>query len=226
MNTDTNRPAYQILFPIDYLTPARLASVSSTRPQTLPIFRHVSNELRHKFGGIVNDDYNPLFYFVRFLQVPDGLGVTSVTALALGVHIRRFDDLGYCVFYQHDLSGLPTFLTGGVNSHNELPEHPSEEGMNAIAPILETEVILRPLENGRSNNDWDLYNQVGGNPIWVQGEDIPFCPVTHRPMEFLLSLSCPCLPAIDSDYGFYSEGVFYVFWSDQARISAVLYQQT
>lgn len=216
---------YRILFPDTYLTSVNLVWVTSA--PALPIFHEPrSNEVLYDFGGVSDESTNPFFYFIRLSQIPDGLGITSVKSLDLGVHIRRFDDLGYCVYYQHDEKGSPSFMDSEVNVVNQLSEQPCDLGMNDIGPILETNVTLSPIDSDRAQSEWDIMTQLGGVPTWVQGEDIPLCPLTKRPMRFLLSLACSCVPATDSQYGFYSEGVFYVFWADQTRVSAVIYQQT
>jgi hypothetical protein len=63
------------------------------------------------------------------------------------------------------------------------------------------------------------FSQLGGAPCWIQDFDYPHCPDCTRTMRFIAQLA-------PDDFEEYAEGMYYVHWCDDCRVTATTYQQT
>ena len=102
----------------------------------------------------------------------------------------------------------------------ELPQLPVE-----IEPLSDAEVACETVDE--FPDDHGPLHQVGGHAVWLTRPVTPSCPVTGRPMRYVATVdSIRRHPIRDADVQltFGNMGMLYVFWSDEASISAAVVQ--
>jgi hypothetical protein len=212
------------LFEKDFLSKCKFNNLDEINA---PILNDISNGHLYKFGGLLTDGDNPFYNIITLDIIPDFLDIDKNQTIILGANFRCFDLACYSMSYIHKNNEIPTFYDNSFACKpntkcyiNSLPESVGEE----ILEIPKTCVKISELFVHDEDSQY-TFNQIGGTPAWVQGEDIPNCPITQKPMKFLLQVDFMTMPST-GEYNFYSEGVIYFFWSDEAKISTIVYQQT
>lgn len=93
-------------------------------------------------------------------------------------------------------------------------------------------VRLRVVPKRWHKQDWALSNgrqnlsRIGGEPSWIQGAQVPTCPICGEKMEFLMQLDSGLPSGEDGELLFGSGGILYVFWCEKSRVSAFFMQCT
>mgnify|MGYP001258145054 CR=1 FL=1 len=186
-----------------------------------PTWNLNADKKKYKFGGILQDDNkNPFVHLITFDEIPDGLNITQLTSLTLGIHIRELNECG-AVFYKHDNFGKPTKIG-----------EPKEIEIFSDLPIKETEVSFAETPNrwafqswGTSNSRENLF-RLGGEPTWIQNAEVLVCPISNEKMDFLMQLDTD-LPDIENgEVYFGSGGICYAFWCDKTKVSGYVIQCT
>jgi hypothetical protein len=179
------------------------------------------SDKKYRFGGALDDDeQNPLCRIITFDEIPEGLNIRSLKRITLATHLR--EDMEQ-IFYQHDDEGNPSRL--GVSYGLE------EEYRSNNYPLRPTWVSLSPVGDKFIYQPWEGHlHRIGGEPVWIQGADVPVCPECGEKMDFLLQINTG-LPDTDTRYEdgevyFGSGGILYVFWCDRSKVSCTFSQWT
>ncbi len=212
---------YHIIFPHGYFG----APYAPHLAKHHPTWRFESGEAGYKLGGVLDepggDAQNPLFHLITLDPLPRDLPVRSLPRLILAAHVREINE-GEIVFYEHDAQGMPRRIGGRTQV-----EYVQDE------PIKECEVVLAPTPARWAAQDWGMSNsrqnlaRIGGEPSWIQGAQVPTCPICGEKMEFLMQLDSE-LPSCEQggEVYFGSGGILYVFWCERTRASAFFMQCT
>lgn len=213
--------AYHIIFPRSYFGAPYAAHLAKHHPT----WQLEGSEARYKLGGVLDeadgDAQNPLFHLIALDPLPRDLPVRSLPRLILAAHIREINE-GEVVFYEHDAQGMPLRI-----GERTQVEYVQDE------PIKECEVALAPTPPRWAAQDWGMSNsrqnlaRIGGEPSWIQGAQVPRCPICGEKMEFLMQLDSE-LPSCEQggEVMFGSGGILYVFWCEQTRVSGFFMQCT
>ena len=207
---------YDIQFPENY----------SNSKQLIPfIYKKVTTHL-YSFGGKLDKILDPeINHIVTFDSIPDGLEISSLTSLTLGLdfnkHFHYQIERNEPIFYQHDENGIPKQLSEDMELDEEYPYDNS--------PIKPCFVHLEPtpkkyIQHPYHGNPF----RIGGEPSWVQDVIPVICPTCKNQMQFLLQLDS-LLPS-DSQRGhdieFGGSGSCYFYWCDKDRVSGSFWQGT
>jgi len=188
-----------------------------------PTWKLGSGDTKYKFGGVLeNDDKNPFYHVITFHQIPNGLNITEVEQLTLGVHIRELNEWG-ALFYQHDPKGIPAKIH--VGKENEINIYTDKAIKETFVTFADTPKRWEIQSWGSSNSRENLF-RLGGEPAWIQSAEVLTCPVCNGKMDFLMQLDSD-LP--DNDGGelmFGSGGICYIFWCDRSKVSGYVMQCT
>lgn len=186
-----------------------------------PTWNLKSHESNYKFGGILQiDERNPFTHLITFDKIPDGLNISELTTLTLGLHIREVNEYG-AVFYQHDKLGNPT----KIGDEQEIEVY-------SDLPIKETEISFTNTPNRWKFQDWGNSNsrenlfRFGGEPTWIQSAEVLVCPISGEKMDFLMQLDTELPDIGNGEVYFGSGGICYVFWCDKTKVSGYLMQCT
>lgn len=212
---------YHIIFPRDYFGAPYAAHLAKHHPT----WRFEGGEAGYKLGGVLGepdgDAQNPLFHLIALDPLPRDLPVRSLPRLILAAHVREINE-GEIVFYEHDAQGMPRRI-----GERTQVEYVQDE------PIKECEVVLAPTPARWAAQDWGMSNsrqnlaRIGGEPSWIQGAQVPRCPICGEKMEFLMQLDSE-LPSCEQggEVYFGSGGILYVFWCERTRVSGLFMQCT
>lgn len=212
---------YHIIFPRGYFG----APYAPHLAKRHPTWRFDGGEAGYKLGGVLGepdgDAQNPLFHLITLDPLPRDLPVRSLPRLILAAHVREINE-GEVVFYEHDAQGMPRRI-----GERTQVEYVQDE------PIMECEVALAPTPARWAAQDWGMSNsrqnlaRIGGEPSWIQGAQVPTCPICGEKMEFLMQLDSE-LPSCEQggEVYFGSGGILYVFWCERTRVSAFFMQCT
>ncbi|WP_298703259.1 hypothetical protein [uncultured Campylobacter sp.] len=212
---------YHIIFPRGYFG----APYAPHLAKHHPTWRLDGSEVGYKLGGVLDeadgDAQNPLFHLITLDPLPRDLPVRSLPRLTLAAHVREINE-GEIVFYEHDAQGMPRRI-----GERTQVEYAFDE------PIKECEVALAPTPARWTAQDWGMSNsrqnlaRIGGEPSWIQGAQVPRCPICGEKMEFLMQLDSE-LPSCEQggEVMFGSGGILYVFWCERTRVSAFFMQCT
>ena len=181
-------------------------------------------ETKYKIGGVLDepcaDEENPLFHLITLEPVPSELPVRSLPSLTLAAHVREISE-GETAFYEHDRLGKPKRI--GERSQVEyVDDEPARQDL----------ARLRVAPKRWRKQDWALSNgrqnlsRIGGEPSWIQGAQVPTCPICGEKMEFLMQLDSGLPSGEDGELLFGSGGILYVFWCERSRVSAFFMQCT
>ncbi len=183
-----------------------------------------SGETKYKIGGVLDepcaDDENPLFHLITLDPVPRELPVRSLPSLILAAHVREISE-GETAFYEHDRLGKPKRI-GEKSQVEYVDDELARQDM----------VRLRVVPKRWRKQDWALSNgrqnlsRIGGEPSWIQGAQVPTCPICGEKMEFLMQLDSGLPSGEDGELLFGSGGILYVFWCEKSRVSAFFMQCT
>lgn len=213
--------AYHIIFPRGYFGAPYAAHLAKYHPT----WRFEGDEERYRLGGVLDeadgDAQNPLFHLITLDPLPRDLPVQSLPRLILAAHVREINE-GEVVFYEHDAQGTPRRI-----GERTQVEYVQDE------PIMECEVALAPTPARWAAQDWGMSNsrqnlaRIGGEPSWIQGAQVPTCPICGEKMEFLMQLDSE-LPSCEQggEVYFGSGGILYVFWCERTRVSGFFMQCT
>ncbi|WP_297942661.1 hypothetical protein [uncultured Campylobacter sp.] len=213
--------AYHIIFPRGYFG----APYAPHLAKHHPTWRLEGGKAGYKLGGVLDeadgDAQNPLFHLITLDPLPHDLPVRSLPRLILAAHVREINE-GEIVFYEHDAQGMPRRI-----GERTQVEYVQDE------PIKECEVVLAPTPARWAAQDWGMSNsrqnlaRIGGEPSWIQGAQVPRCPICGEKMEFLMQLDSE-LPSCEQggEVYFGSGGILYVFWCERTRVSAFFMQCT
>jgi hypothetical protein len=156
-----------------------------------------------------------------------GLGVTSVERLAILAcfHVDYRPNEPLLVHHADRGRRLEVLREprGRVveGAPDELPQLPVE-----LEPLNEAEAAVENTDE--LPDDSPPLHRIGGHPVWTRGPfPPPRCPVTKQPMRFVASVDSERrFPLAGDDVAllFGEGGVCYVFWSDEAAISAAVVQ--
>nr|WP_314442240.1 hypothetical protein [uncultured Campylobacter sp.] len=212
---------YHIIFPRGYFGAPYAAHLAKLHPT----WRFKGGEAGYKLGGVLDeadgDAQNPLFHLITLDPLPHDLPVRSLPRLILAAHVREINE-GEIVFYEHDAQGMPRRI-----GERTQVEYAFDE------PIKECEVALAPTPARWAAQDWGMSNsrqnlaRIGGEPSWIQGAQVPTCPICGEKMEFLMQLDSE-LPSCEQggEVMFGSGGILYVFWCERTRVSGFFMQCT
>nr|WP_315046966.1 hypothetical protein [uncultured Campylobacter sp.] len=212
---------YYIIFPRGYFGAPYAAHLAKHHPT----WRFEGGEAGYKLGGVLDeangDAQNPLFHLIALDPLPRDLPVRSLPRLILAAHVREINE-GEVVFYEHDAQGMPRRI-----GERTQVEYVQDE------PIKECEVALAPTPARWAAQDWGMSNsrqnlaRIGGEPSWIQGAQVPRCPICGEKMEFLMQLDSE-LPSCEQggEVMFGSGGILYVFWCERTRTSGFFMQCT
>ncbi len=212
---------YHIIFPRGYFG----APYAPHLAKHHPTWRFDGGEAGYKLGGVLGepggDAQNPLFHLITLDPLPRDLPVRSLPRLILAAHVREINE-GEIVFYEHDAQGMPRRI-----GERTQVEYTFDE------PIKECEVVLAPTPARWAVQDWGMSNsrqnlaRIGGEPSWIQGAQVPTCPICGEKMEFLMQLDSE-LPSCEQggEVYFGSGGILYVFWCERTRVSGFFMQCT
>ena len=212
---------YHIIFPRGYFG----APYAPHLAKHHPTWRFEGGEAGYKLGGVLDeadgDAQNPLFHLITLDPLPRDLPVRSLPRLSLAAHVREINE-GEIVFCEHDAQGMPRRIGNRTQVEYAFDE-----------PIKECEVALAPTPARWAVQDWGLSNsrqnlaRIGGEPSWIQGAQVPTCPICGEKMEFLMQLDSE-LPSCEQggELLFGSGGILYVFWCERTRVSAFFMQCT
>ena len=211
---------YHIIFPRGYFGAPYAAHLAKHHPT----WRFEGGEAGYKLGGVLDeadgDAQNPLFHLITLDPVPRELPVRSLPSLTLAAHVREISE-GETAFYEHDRLGKPKRI--GERSQIEyVDDEPARQGV----------VRLRVAPKRWRKQDWALSNgrqnisRIGGEPSWIQGAQVPTCPICGEKMEFLMQLDSGLPSGEDGELLFGSGGILYVFWCERSRVSAFFMQCT
>lgn len=212
---------YHIIFPRGYFG----APYASHLAKYHPTWRFEGGEAGYRLGGVLDeadgDAQNPLFHLITLDPLPRDLPVRSLPRLILAAHVREINE-GEVVFYEHDAQGMPR----RIGERTQI-EYVQDE------PIMECEVALAPTPSRWAAQDWGMSNsrqnlaRIGGEPSWIQGAQVPTCPICGEKMEFLMQLDSE-LPSCEQggEVYFGSGGILYVFWCEWTRVSGFFMQCT
>lgn len=212
---------YHIIFPRGYFGAPYAAHLAKYHPT----WRFDGGEAGYKLGGVLDepggDAQNPLFHLITLDPLPRDLPVRSLPRLILAAHVREINE-GEIVFYEHDAQGMPR----RIGDRTQV-EYVQDE------PIKECEVALAPTPARWATQDWGMSNsrqnlaRIGGEPSWIQGAQVPTCPICGEKMEFLMQLDSE-LPSCEQggEVYFGSGGILYVFWCERTRVSGFFMQCT
>ena len=213
--------AYHIIFPRGYFG----APYAPHLAKYHPTWRFEGGEAGYRLGGVLDeadgDAQNPLFHLIALDPLPRDLPVRSLPRLILAAHVREINE-GEIVFYEHGAQGMPRRIGGRTQV-----EYVQDE------PIKECEVALAPTPARWAAQDWAMSNsrqnlaRIGGEPSWIQGAQVPTCPICGEKMEFLMQLDSE-LPSCEQggEVMFGSGGILYVFWCERTRVSGFFMQCT
>lgn len=177
----------------------------------------------YKFGGIIkDDDKNPFFHLVTFDHIPDGLNISELRQLVLGVHIRELNECG-SVFYQHDENGSP--YKTQIGAENEIQDYFDNAIKETKISFANTPKRWEFQSCGSSNSRENLF-RLGGEPTWIQSADVLVCPICNKKMDFLMQLDSELPDITDGELMFGSSGICYVFWCDKTKVSGYVWQCT
>lgn len=157
--------------------------------------------------------YEAAHRLIALNPVPAGVGVTGLSRLDLIACLSCLcDGAGHA--YQYDTDGHPH----DVETYDTpvTPEFHAEPLPEALVSLADLGSRWRWQDWGASNGRENL-NRLGGHPSWVQYADYPKCPLCAHTMSFLLQL--------DSDF-INADGLGYVFWCDDCKVSCLRDQQT
>ena len=111
---------------------------------------------------------------------------------------------------------------------NDLPDY----GTPKPAPVPDLPVTFHPtpprwrLQDWGSSNGTQNLNRVGGPGSWIQDAIYPDCPGCQREMPLLAQLDGGTRFADSYGWEEWTEGLIYMFWCADCRVSAVATQQT
>ncbi|WP_298955196.1 hypothetical protein [uncultured Campylobacter sp.] len=212
---------YHIIFPRGYFGAPYAAHLAKHHPT----WRFEGGKAGYRLGGVLDeadgDAQNPLFHLITLDPLPRDLPVRSLPRLILAAHVREINE-GEIVFYEHDAQGMPRRI-----GERTQVEYAFDE------PIKECEVALAPTPARWAAQDWGMSNsrqnlaRIGGEPSWIQGAQVPTCPICGEKMEFLMQLDSE-LPSCEQggEVYFGSGGILYVFWCERTRVSGFFMQCT
>lgn len=186
-----------------------------------PTWNLNADKTKYKLGGILQDDNkNPFVHLITFDEIPDGLNVTELTSLTLGMHLRELNECG-AVYYQHDKLGKPSKI-GEINKIEIFSDLPIKATEISFAKTPERWAFQ---SWGSSNSRENLF-RLGGEPTWIQNAEVLICPICREKMDFLLQLDTD-LPDIENgEVYFGSGGICYAFWCDKTKVSGYIMQCT
>lgn len=211
-------PTYHFCFPENYFSNDKPIQINKKQH---PTWNLESHSKKYKFGGIIQEDEkNPFIHLITFDEIPDGLNITKLTSLTLGMHIRELNEYGV-VFYQHNNLGKPIKIgeTEDIEFYSDFP-------------IKETEVSFAKTPDRWIYQSWGISNgrenlfRLGGEPTWIQDAEVLCCPICNEKMDFLMQLDTD-LPDIENgELYFGSGGICYIFWCDKSKVSGYTIQYT
>lgn len=192
-----------------------------TNKEQHPTWNLKTNETKYKFGGVIqNDEKNPFIHLITFDEIPNGIKISELSILTLGMHIRELNEFGE-IFYQHDKIGNPTKIGDlkDIEIYSDLP-------------IKETEISFADTPKrwefqswGSSNSRENLF-RLGGEPTWIQSAQVLTCPICKEKMDFLMQLDTDLPDSENGEVYFGSGGICYVFWCDKTKVSGYVMQCT
>lgn len=223
---------YHLQFPADYID-------NSTRPAWLQTTFHptwkmdTSASVPLLFGGELRETAlggascpscgGVLHHLITLEPVPDGLGITGLSALTLAVCLSCLGWEHEGLFYRHDAAGQPEWI--GIGGGTQTPQFPAASLMPTKVHLVRTPARWRWQDWALSNSRENLH-RVGGNPCWIQSADYPVCPQCDMRMHFLMQLDSD-LPTTDGrEWLWGSGGIGYTFWCDACKVSGHLWQCT
>lgn len=205
-------------FPKNYFVNDRPSHLNK---QQHPTWNLKADEKTYKFGGVIDNHINnPFMHLITFDQIPDGLQISDLTTLTLGMHIRELNEYG-AVFYQHDENGQPSKIgeLKNIEIYSDLP-------------IQETFVSFSASPDrwfyqswGSANSRENLF-RLGGEPSWIQSAEVLICPISGEKMDFLMQLDTDLPNTENGEVYFGSGGICYVFWCDKTKVSGYIMQCT
>lgn len=208
---------YHLCFPKNYFPERSIHTHEVLHPtwQLPPI------ETSFELGGLIQDDENnPFIHIITFDPIPQGIKISALKKLTIGLHISEMNEYGI-LFYKHDSCGNPQKM-GDVKQIEGYVDLPIKKTRVSLSKTPERWKFQNSmLSNGREN----LF-RLGGEPAWEQGADVLTCPICHEKMDFLMQLDSE-LPNVENDeILFGSGGICYVFWCDKSKVSGFLFQGT
>ena len=211
---------YHIIFPLGYFG----APYAPHLAKHHPTWRFEGGEAGYNLGGVLGepdgDAQNPLFHLITLDPLPRDLPVRSLPRLILAAHVREINE-GETAFYEHDRLGKPKRI-GERSQVEDVDDVPARQGV----------VRLRVVPKRWRKQDWALSNgrqnlsRIGGEPSWIQGAQVPTCPICGEKMEFLMQLDSGLPSGEDGELLFGSGGILYVFWCERTRVSGFFMQCT
>lgn len=120
----------------------------------------------------------------------------------------------------------PFFVEFGENdgvSHalDEVPadfEPPMEPQALAVG-VTAVQLVPAPMTMSYFHAETSRLNRVGGVASWVQGPELPFCPICQGPMRFVAQFADPPGTEWSGDLG-----MLYAFWCAADRVGATITQ--
>jgi CheY-like chemotaxis protein len=219
-------PVRHLQFPAGYIE--KYPHLENWQP--LPWQSLAPEDYTYRFGGVLEATCGfcaePLHHLLTLDPIPEGLGITSVSRLALATCLACEGWEEYCLFFQHDDARLPI-----AYNRAETPRTPKF----FYRPLVETQIAIfetpprwRWQDRGESKEN---LHRLGGHPSWVQSAEYPVCPICARTMPFLMQLDSGLKldarqKTEDGTLLWGSGGMAYFFWCDACRISAAMWQCT
>jgi len=180
----------------------------------------------YRFGGVLDTTCglcgSPLHHLLTLDPIPQGLGVTRISKLALATCLSCGGYETEWLFFLHDGDGTPSPHNPAATKRP--PQFPARPLMEIQVGIADTPPRWRWQDWGLSNSREHLH-RLGGHPCRVQSAEFPSCPCCARTMTFLMQLDSE-LKTEDGYLLWGSGGVAYLFWCDACRVSAAMWQCT
>ena len=186
-----------------------------------PTWRLQPGDEKFRFGGMLEDDEtNPFFHIITFEKIPQDFKISGLNKLVLGAHIREMNEWGE-IFYQHNENGYPVKInTRETATIQYITDYAIKE---TFVKFALTPQRWQFQSWGASNSRESLF-RLGGEPTWIQGAQVPVCPVCGEKMDFLMQLDTDLPDVEGGELMFGSGGICYVFWCDKSKVSAYLMQ--
>lgn len=183
-----------------------------------PTWKFKASTKSFKFGGYIEKDLkNPFFHIITFDKIPEGIKVTKLNMLTLGLHINLLNEYFGPFFYLHDADGKPSLIENGINY--EIQYYNNDEYIEREVAFCLTPSRWEIQDWGMSNSRENLF-RLGGEPTVIQSPEVLICPNCNEKMDFFMQLDSA------GDFFWGTGGMCYIYWCDKDNVSGFSYQCT
>ncbi|MFC3809396.1 hypothetical protein [Lacihabitans lacunae] len=208
--------AYHFVFPKNYFS--KNEPIWLDNKSEHPTWKFKASTKSFKFGGYLEKDLkNPFYHIITFDIIPEGIKVTNLKMLTLGLHINLLNEQFGPFFYTHDAYGKPSLINNGINY--EIKYFDDDEYKEREVAFAQTPSRWRIQDWGMANSRENLF-RLGGEPTAIQSPEVLICPNCKGKMDFFMQLDT------GGDFFWGTGGICYIYWCDKDKVSGYCFQCT